>query len=111
MSRLHHQSFHFGNRIVKTGKHGPGNNGMTDIQFAHLGHGGDYLYIVVMQPVAGVHVQAKALPQFDRLADALQFLLLLTTCSRVGKVACMYLDNGRTRLAGRFDLMGLGVDE
>jgi hypothetical protein len=57
-----HQPLHLPHRVFPAPKHRLGDDGVADVEFLDARQGGDGLDVVVMQAVAGVDVQAEAMP-------------------------------------------------
>ena len=74
-SAFQHHCLHLCHGIIHAIKDRAGDNGMTDIQLLQLGDGGDRLDVVIVETMAGVHLQAQAMAVFHGMDDLLQLLV------------------------------------
>jgi len=83
---------------------------MPDVQLDELRQDQDRLHVRVIQPMAGIHLDAGVTREPCGLDQAAEFLLAGGTRG-LGIGSGMELDDGGTEGRGGLDLRGLGVDE
>ena len=84
---------------------------MADVEFDQVGYGNDGLHIVVIQAMAGIHLQPMRMGMFRRAANALEFVLEFRDAVRIGIFSCVQFHHRCSGAACRIDLLFVRVDE
>src|SRR3990167_2893152 len=82
---------------------------MADVQFRNTRDRSDRLNVVIIEAVAGVHLQLEIEPLLHRLFDAHQLLPARLAGFRFRVAAGVNFDHRRTGFGGRLDLVRIGV--